>query len=144
MTRYLPVRNKSVDLRQLIEAAGHHLDETADLLQLTSTRCCGYLLKQGSRFRLWRRRWFVFSRATHSLVYYTASDEKKAKASIGFADIQDVFVDHMQTVKSPTPQLTFCLKTRARTYFLVAPNAAVMRIWIDVFITGAEGYSGFI
>jgi len=55
----------------------------------------------------------------------------------------DVFVDHLRTVVSPNQKLTFCLKTLDRRYYLLAPTAEAMRIWIDVLFTGAEGYQEF-
>jgi len=69
--------------------------------------------------------------------------ESKARGVIYFQAIEDVFVDHMHQVKSPTPQLTFCVKTYDRMYYLVAPSPDSMRIWIDVLFTGAEGYHQF-
>ena len=57
--------------------------------------------------------------------------------------IEEVYVDHLQSVRSPNPKLTFCVKTRERTYHLMAPTAEAMRIWVDVIFTGAEGYQQF-
>lgn len=69
--------------------------------------------------------------------------ETKLRRSIYFQSIMDVFVDHLRTVVSPNQKLTFCLKTLDRRYFLIAPTAEAMRIWIDVLFTGAEGYQEF-
>ncbi|XP_031455817.1 pleckstrin homology-like domain family B member 1 isoform X5 [Phasianus colchicus] len=46
--------------------------------------------------------------------------------------------------QSPNPALTFCVKTHDRLYFMVAPSAEAMRIWMDVIVTGAEGYTQFM
>lgn len=46
--------------------------------------------------------------------------------------------------KSPNPSLTFCVKTHDRLYFMVAPSPEAMRIWMDVIVTGAEGYTQFM
>ena len=63
------------------------------------------------------------------------------RCCIPFGSISDVFVDHLQKAgRSPSPSLTFCIKTRARCIYVVAPSAEVMRIWIDVLVTGAEGF----
>jgi hypothetical protein len=35
------------------------------------------------------------------------------------------------------------MKTSDRTYYLMAPTAEAMRIWVDVIFTGAEGYHEF-
>lgn len=46
--------------------------------------------------------------------------------------------------QSPNPALTFCVKTHDRLYYMVAPSAEAMRIWMDVIVTGAEGYTQFM
>jgi len=52
-------------------------------------------------------------------------------------------VDHMNTVRSPQPSLTFIVKTSSRLYHLMAPSPEAMRVWVDVVFTGAEGYHEF-
>ncbi len=47
-------------------------------------------------------------------------------------------------LQSPNPSLTFCVKTHDRLYYMVAPSAEAMRIWMDVIVTGAEGYTQFM
>lgn len=46
--------------------------------------------------------------------------------------------------QSPNPSLTFCVKTHDRLYYMVAPSPEAMRIWMDVIVTGAEGYTQFM
>ena len=58
--------------------------------------------------------------------------------------IEEVYVDHMNSVGSPNPKLTFAMKTFERTYYLMAPSPEAMRIWVDVIFTGAEGYQEFM
>lgn len=142
LTRYLPIRNKDFDLRQHIETAGHHLD-SCPFVVVTTTSCRGYLQKMGNKFKTWNKRWFLFDRIKRSLLYYSDKNEAKARGGIYFQAIEEVYVDHLRTVKSPNPKLTFCVKTYDRTYYLVAPSAEAMRIWIDVIFTGAEGYHTF-
>ncbi|GAB1599003.1 pleckstrin homology-like domain family B member 1 isoform X5 [Argonauta hians] len=142
LTRYLPIRNKDFDLRQHIEAAGHNLD-SCPLVIVTMTSCRGYLQKMGSKFKTWHKRWFLFDRMKRSLLYYSDKNETKARGGIYFQAIEEVYVDHLRTVKSPNPKLTFCVKTYDRTYYLVGPSPEAMRIWIDVIFTGAEGYHTF-
>jgi len=38
-----------------------------------------------------------------------------------FQAIEEVYVDHLNAVKSPHPKMTFCMKTFERTYYLVIP-----------------------
>ncbi|XP_014665516.1 PREDICTED: pleckstrin homology-like domain family B member 1 isoform X3 [Priapulus caudatus] len=143
LTRYLPVRNKDFDLAQHIESSGHNIDGCAHV-SLTATTCHGYLSKMGSKFKTWNRRWFVFDRQKRSLVYYSDKSESKPRGGIYFQAITEVYVDHLHTVRSPEPKLTFCVKTLDRTYYLQAPTPEAMRIWVDVIFTGAEGYQEFL
>ena len=142
MTRYLPVRGSEFNLRQHIESCGHNV-EACQHLTVDATSCRGYLLKMGAKFKTWNRRWFVLDRARRSLIYFPDKNESKSRGGIFFQSIVEVYVDHLRTVKSPNPKLTFCLKTHDRTYYLVAPSPEALRIWIDVIFTGAEGYEGY-
>lgn len=47
-------------------------------------------------------------------------------------------------IQSPNPSLTFSVKTHDRVYYMVAPSPEAMRIWMDVIVTGAEGYTQFM
>ncbi|XP_046400816.1 pleckstrin homology-like domain family B member 1 isoform X2 [Ischnura elegans] len=172
LTRYLPIRGQQLDLRAHMEWAGHQPD-LCPHIHLSATVCRGYLLKapasvsasvvrrassasasfgsgsrgstllSGLRGGGWARRWFAFDRSARCFAYYTDSSEKKSRCVVDFEAIQDVYVDHLNSVKSPSPRLTFCVKTRERAFHLVAPSAEAMRIWVDVIFTGAEGYTGF-
>ncbi|KAF4522292.1 hypothetical protein B566_EDAN011000 [Ephemera danica] len=142
LTRYLPIRSEALDLRAHIESAGHQVELCTHVL-LDATSCRGFLHKMGSKFRNWNRRWFVFDRSRRCLTYYTDRNEKKARGGVYFQSIEEVYVDHLNSVKSPNPQLTFCVKASERTYHLMAPSAEAMRIWVDVVFTGAEGYQEF-
>jgi len=142
LTRYLPIRSESLNLRQHIETAGHQI-ELCVHVSLDSTSCRGYLHKMGSKFHHWNRRWFVFDRVRRTLTYYGDRGEKKPRGGVYFQSIEEVYVDHLNSVKSPNPQLTFVVKTNERTYHLMAPSPEAMRIWVDVIFTGAEGYQEF-
>jgi len=142
LTRYLPQRGE-FDLRAFIEGAGHNLDG-CEHVTIDRSSCRGFLIKMGSRIKTWNRRWFVYDRSKRSLLYFSDKSESKPRGGIYFQAIEDVYVDHLRTVKSPTPKLTFCIKTYDRTYYLVAPSPEAMRIWIDVVFTGAEGYNEFV
>lgn len=143
LTRYLPQRGQDFDLRQFIEGAGHNL-EGCPYVQVDASTCRGFLNKMGGKIKTWNKRWFVFDRKKRSLVYYTDKGEAKPRGGIYFQSIEDCYVDHVRTVKSPTTKLTFCVKTYDRMYYFVAPSAEAMRVWIDVIFTGAEGYQEFL
>ncbi|XP_078674251.1 pleckstrin homology-like domain family B member 2 isoform X7 [Branchiostoma floridae x Branchiostoma belcheri] len=142
MTRYLPQTSKDFDLRTHIESGGHSLD-LCPHVAVTKTSCRGFLVKMGGRIKTWRKRWFVFDRTSQTFMYYPDRHERRAKGGMSFKTIQDVYIDHLCPFKSPNRTLTFCLKTTHRVYYLVAPSAEAMRIWIDVIVTGAEGYLTF-
>jgi len=83
LTRYLPIRSESLNLRQHIESAGHQI-ELCVHVSLDSTSCRGYLHKMGSKFHHWNRRWFVFDRLRRTLTYYSDRGEKKPRGGVYF------------------------------------------------------------
>ncbi|XP_072306711.1 pleckstrin homology-like domain family B member 2 isoform X2 [Eucyclogobius newberryi] len=144
LTRYLPVRKDDFDLRSHIESAGHHAD-TCFHLSLSEKTCRGYLIKMGGKIKTWKKRWFVFDRNRRTLSYYSDKHEAKLKGVIYFQAIEEVYYDHLKNAhKSPNPSLTFSVKTHDRVYYMVAPSPEAMRIWMDVIVTGAEGYTQFM
>ena len=140
MTRYLPIRSLNFDLRAHIESAGHTLLDGETEISLTSSSCRGFLHKLGGvKFKIWNRRWFVFDRQRRTLFYYQDRSERKLRGCIYFQSIDEVYVDHLQSLTLRSRQATFVVKTHERTFHLVAPSVELMRIWVDVLITGAEG-----
>ncbi|XP_037830068.1 pleckstrin homology-like domain family B member 1 isoform X16 [Kryptolebias marmoratus] len=144
MTRYLPIRKEEFDLRSHVESSGHSVD-TCYHVSLTEKMCKGYLVKMGGKIKSWKKRWFVFDRLKRTFSYYVDKHETKLKGVIYFQAIEEVYYDHLRSAtKSPNPSLTFCVKTHDRLYYMVAPSAEAMRIWMDVIVTGAEGYTQFM
>ncbi|XP_053729349.1 pleckstrin homology-like domain family B member 1 isoform X6 [Synchiropus splendidus] len=154
MTRYLPIRKEEFDLRTHVETSGHSV-ETCYHVILTEKMCKGYLVKMGGKIKSWKKRWFVFDRLKRTFSYYVDKHETKLKGVIYFQAIEEVYYDHLRSatkksffnlnlISSPNPSLTFCVKTHDRLYYMVAPSAEAMRIWMDVIVTGAEGYTQFM
>uniref|UniRef100_UPI00398EF008 pleckstrin homology-like domain family B member 1 isoform X12 n=1 Tax=Pristiophorus japonicus TaxID=55135 RepID=UPI00398EF008 len=154
LTRYLPIRKEDFDLRSHIESSGHNL-EICYQVTMSEKMCKGYLTKMGGKIKSWRKRWFVFDRIKRTLSYYVDKHESKLKGVIYFQAIEEVYYDHLRSaskkgylslhrINSPNPSLTFCVKTHDRLYFMVAPTPEAMRIWMDVIVTGAEGYTQFM
>ncbi|XP_035857581.1 pleckstrin homology-like domain family B member 1 isoform X16 [Sander lucioperca] len=154
MTRYLPIRKEEFDLRCHVESSGHSV-ETCYHVILTEKMCKGYLVKMGGKIKSWKKRWFVFDRLKRTFSYYVDKHETKLKGVIYFQAIEEVYYDHLRSAtkkgffnlnmtSSPNPSLTFCVKTHDRLYYMVAPAAEAMRIWMDVIVTGAEGYTQFM
>ncbi|XP_077467097.1 pleckstrin homology-like domain family B member 1 isoform X11 [Stigmatopora argus] len=154
MTRYLPIRKEEFDLRAHIETSGHSVDSCYHII-LTEKMCKGYLVKMGGKIKSWKKRWFVFDRLKRTFSYYVDKHETKLKGVIYFQAIEEVYYDHLRSAtkrglfnlnltSSPNPALTFCVKTHDRLYYMVAPSAEAMRIWMDAIVTGAEGYTQFL
>ncbi|KAM8795556.1 pleckstrin homology-like domain family B member 1 [Eudromia elegans] len=151
LTRYLPIRKEDFDLRTHIESSGHSVDTCYHVI-LTEKMCKGYLVKMGGKIKSWKKRWFVFDRMKRTVSYYVDKHETKLKGVIYFQAIEEVYYDHLRSaakplpcpLQSPNPALTFCVKTHDRLYYMVAPSAEAMRIWMDVIVTGAEGYTQFM
>ncbi|KAM9469183.1 pleckstrin homology-like domain family B member 1 isoform 7-T8 [Clarias gariepinus] len=154
MTRYLPIRKEEFDLRSHVESSGHNI-ETCFHIIITEKMCKGYLVKMGGKIKSWKKRWFVFDRLKRTFSYYADKHETKLKGVIYFQAIEEVYYDHLRSAtkkgffnlnlkSSPNPSLTFCVKTHDRLYYMVAPSAEAMRIWMDVIVTGAEGYTQFM
>ncbi|CAL1573623.1 unnamed protein product [Knipowitschia caucasica] len=144
MTRYLPNLKEEFDLRAHVESSGHNIDTCAFVI-LTEKMCKGHLVKMGGKIKSWKKRWFVFDRIKRNFGYYADKHETKLKGLIYFQAIEEVYYDHLRSAyKSPNPSLTFCVKTHDRLYYMVAPSPEAMRIWMDVIVTGAEGYTQFM
>ncbi|CAH2061789.1 unnamed protein product, partial [Iphiclides podalirius] len=143
LTRYLPVDRDDFDLRRHVESAGHQI-ELCPYVTINSTSCRGYLHKLGAKFHTWSKRWFVFDRETKTFVYYWDKSEKKPRGGAYFQVIEEVYLDHGNTSRSPSPQTTFIVKTRQRRYYLMAPSGEAARVWIDVVFTGAQGYTEYL
>ncbi|KAJ6615897.1 hypothetical protein lerEdw1_015118 [Lerista edwardsae] len=126
------------DLRKHLEASGHSVD-TCPQVRVSSKSCKGYLVKMGGRIKTWKKRWFTFDRQKRVLAYYADKEETKLKGVIYFQAIEEVYYDHLRSAfKSPSPKLTFCVKTYDRLFCMVAPSAEAMRIWMDAIVTAAE------
>ncbi|CAO1434242.1 unnamed protein product [Diamesa serratosioi] len=136
LTRYLPILSQELNLRQHIETAGHQL-QLCPYIFINDTSCRGYLNKMGAKFGGWSKRWFVFDRERSVMLYFSDKSEKKPRGGAYFASIMEVYLDHTNTKTGRF--CIFVVKTKGRIYHLQAQSAATARIWIDVFITGAQG-----
>ncbi|XP_023374742.1 pleckstrin homology-like domain family B member 3 [Otolemur garnettii] len=133
-----PPGPRVLDLRQHLERWGHN-PENCPHVRVTGVCCRGPLVKMGGRIKTWRKRWFCFDRQARRLAYYADKDETKLKGVIYFQAIEEVYYDHLRSAfKSPSPRLTFCVKTYERLFYMVAPSPEAMRIWMDVIVTAAD------
>ncbi|XP_064149820.1 pleckstrin homology-like domain family B member 3 isoform X1 [Loxodonta africana] len=133
-----PPGPRVLDLRQHLERLGHN-PENCPQVRVLGGCCRGPLVKMGGRIKTWRKRWFCFDRQARRLAYYADKEETKLKGVIYFQAIEEVYYDHLRCAfKSPSPRLTFCVKTYERLFYMVAPSAEAMRIWMDVIVTAAD------
>ncbi|XP_027713995.1 pleckstrin homology-like domain family B member 3 [Vombatus ursinus] len=133
-----PPGPRVLDLYQHLERWGHS-PESCPHVRVTSGCCRGPLVKVGGRIKTWRKRWFCFDRHARRLAYYADKEETKLKGVIYFQAIEEVYYDHLRCAfKSPSPRLTFCVKTYERLFYMVAPSPEAMRIWMDVIVTAAD------
>ncbi|KAM4825611.1 pleckstrin homology-like domain family B member 3 [Thomomys bottae] len=133
-----PPGPRVLDLRQHLERWGHN-PESCPHVRVSGGCCRGPLVKMGGRIKTWRKRWFCFDRQARRLAYYADKEETKLKGVIYFQAIEEVYYDHLRCAfKSPSPRLTFCVKTYERLFCMVAPSPEAMRIWMDVIVTAAD------
>ncbi|XP_042523887.1 pleckstrin homology-like domain family B member 3 [Dipodomys spectabilis] len=133
-----PPGPRVLDLRQHLERWGHN-PESCPHVRVSGGCCRGPLVKMGGRIKTWRKRWFCFDRQARRLAYYADKEETKLKGVIYFQAIEEVYYDHLRCAfKSPSPRLTFCVKTYERLFYMVAPSPEAMRIWMDVIVTAAD------
>uniref|UniRef100_A0A8C2XB43 Pleckstrin homology like domain family B member 1 n=1 Tax=Cyclopterus lumpus TaxID=8103 RepID=A0A8C2XB43_CYCLU len=138
MTRYLPNRKEGFDLRAHVESSGHSID-TCPFVILTEKMCKGHLVKMGGKIKSWKKLCcFVFLNLTSTSSYFALCYRETNRCSLKSLPLLPVIL------QSPNPSLTFCVKTHDRLYYMVAPSPEAMRIWMDVIVTGAEGYTQFM
>ncbi|XP_068855514.1 pleckstrin homology-like domain family B member 3 isoform X1 [Aphelocoma coerulescens] len=131
------------DLLCALRARGHR-PEAVGGLRILGGSLRGPLTKMGGRIKTWRRRWFHLDPQRRVLAYYRDQAQTKLKGVIYFQAIEEVWYDPGRVAgKSPNPRLTFCLKTYDRLFWLVAPSAEALRIWMDAVLTLTRGGGSF-
>nr|XP_041568314.1 pleckstrin homology-like domain family B member 3 isoform X2 [Taeniopygia guttata] len=131
------------DLLCALRARGHR-PEAVGGLRILGGSLRGPLTKMGGRIKTWRRRWFHLDPQRRVLAYYGDQAQTKLKGVIYFQAIEEVWYDPGRVAgKSPNPRLTFCLKTYERLFWLVAPSAEALRIWMDAVLTLTRGSGAF-
>ncbi|XP_027488943.1 pleckstrin homology-like domain family B member 3, partial [Corapipo altera] len=132
------------DLLCALRARGHRPEAVGGLWVLGGS-LRGPLTKMGGRIKTWRRRWFHLDPHRRVLAYYGDQAQTKLKGVIYFQAIEEVWYDPGRVAgKSPNPRLTFCLKTYERLFWLVAPSAEALRIWMDAVLTLTRGGGGLL
>lgn len=108
-----------------------------------SSPCSGYF--SFSLLFVWNRLQPEFGLTVLTHFYIFCCSEKRLEKATGAAfSFCSIKTPSSLISQSPTPSLTFCVKTHDRLYYMVAPSPEAMRIWMDVIVTGAEGYTQFM
>lgn len=108
-----------------------------------SSPCSGYF--SFSLLFVWNRLQPEFGLTVLTHFYILCCSEKRLEKATGAAfSFCSIKPPSSLISQSPTPSLTFCVKTHDRLYYMVAPSPEAMRIWMDVIVTGAEGYTQFM
>ncbi|RLN95358.1 hypothetical protein BBJ28_00014497 [Nothophytophthora sp. Chile5] len=116
------LRNRTY-LKKTVHTTGNDVEQFSDADIVTS----GYLVKQGSFWKSWRRRFFVLRRDRPVLCYYTSAEE--------LAKLGEIAVDESTTVQ-PTPKegfpFRFTIEHEGRKLTLFAEQGEeVMEAWIS-------------
>ncbi|XP_014117886.1 PREDICTED: pleckstrin homology-like domain family B member 3 [Pseudopodoces humilis] len=120
------------DLLCALRARGHR-PEAVGGLRILGGSLRGPLTKMGGRIKTWRRRWFHLDPQRRVLAYYGDQAQTKLKGVIYFQAIEEVWYDPGRVAG----------KTYERLFWLVAPSAEALRIWMDAVLTLTRGAAAF-
>lgn len=81
----------------------------------------GFLCKRGALLKGWKQRWFVLDSTKHQLRYYDGQEDAATKGVIELSEVLSV-VQHGDT---------FELRTRSRSYGLMAENDKKAQEWVE-------------
>jgi pleckstrin homology domain-containing family A member 1/2 len=89
----------------------------------------GYLMKCGSKRRIWRKRWFVLSGT--KLVYSGSHMETKVHREIPLGDVLDAFEYDVGALEADEGGFGFKVVTTGRALVLCAPSEAEEIRWVS-------------
>merc|ERR1711964_499240 len=85
------------------------------ILHLASAKNLGWAKKRGEKWKTWKRRWFVLSKKTKTITYYSqkSADWKYKKGCIHFEpdDVHPTDKDGGLEIKTPTRTWQLVLET---------------------------------
>lgn len=159
LTIYIPNTKQDLNLLNHLATLGHDVDSFRDHIQLTPNSGQGYLFKECSNSENnWRKRYFYFDRQSKLFMYFKSfkhfAKQKRPKDVVCFEDIKNVYPDHIRNVvKIPKYYANFSRNFKSRSIFIVKTNRKdfvlstfspeLMRLWIDLILTGAEAYENY-
>ncbi|VDM38878.1 unnamed protein product [Toxocara canis] len=110
-------------------------DTTADSRTLTMSASrphanathCGFLMKKGATFKMWKPRWFVLDASRHQLRYYESETDVNCRGIIELADIKGVEVSCSHALRKPLIEI----RTVRRVYSLLAETKNDADVWME-------------
>jgi len=119
---------KYINLKDYLIAKGIDVNGIEDIMISKST-CCGFLVKQGNRYKSWKRRWFVIDLSKKNVSYFENQNSIEPKGVINYMSIRSVTPDKNQKKN----QYLFHVETYERIYPIKATSEKLMNIWTYCF-----------
>lgn len=88
---------------------------------------CGFLMKKGATFKMWKPRWFVLDSSRHQLRYYESETDVSCRGVIELSDVKAVEVSSGHAFKKPLLEI----KTSRRVYSLLADTKVEADLWME-------------
>jgi len=84
-----------------------------------------YLIKEGGKFKTWKKRWCVLK---NNVIYYS---KKQNSGELGIIRLHGVSVDQVYISGRKKKKNCFEVATPSRVYYLIAESEAEMNSWIE-------------
>lgn len=98
----------------------------------------GYLVKEGGKFKTWKKRWMVLK---NNVIYYS---KKQNSGELGIIRLNGLTADQVAVSQRQKKNFfMFEIKTPNRTYFLCADTEKERTSWMDVIKLSIAGKAGF-
>jgi len=97
----------------------------------------GYLVKEGGKFKSWKKRWMVLK---NNVIYYS---KKQNSGELGIIRLNGITSDQVMTsTRTRKNMFMFEIKTPNRTYYLCSETDADRQSWMDATRSSMGGKSG--
>lgn len=95
---------------------------------------CGFLMKKGATFKMWKPRWFVLDCSRHQLRYYESETDVNCKGVVDLGEVRAVEVSSSHALRKPLLEI----KTSRRTYSLLADTKADAEAWMEKILAAVR------
>ncbi|VDK42813.1 unnamed protein product [Anisakis simplex] len=93
----------------------------------TNATHCGFLMKKGATFKMWKPRWFVLDSMRHQIRYYENETDLNCRGIIELSDIKAVDTSCSHALRKPLIEI----KTVRRVYSLLAETKNDADTWAE-------------